>query len=427
VKLTLRDPSLVLLVGPSGSGKSTFAARWFEPHEIVSSDHYRGVVCGDPTDQEATADAFELVHRVVAARLDRNLLTVVDATNLEARGREPLLKLAKDRNVGATAIVFDVPEDVCVERNRRRGPAGFPPSVVRHHLRQMADALGRMKRERIRKIHVLRGEQDVDGFRVARRRPSSWRHDLAGSFDIIGDVHGCGVELAALLRELGWQVEADPDGAPVDAAHPDGRTLVFVGDLVDRGPEIAPSLRFAMELCGDGRALCVQGNHEKKLLRKLRKPGRSVGPGVQSSLDQLAAEDPKWVRAAADWIDDLPSHLVLDGGGLVVAHAGLVERYHGRSGGRVRAFALYGDTTGEQDEWGYPVRRDWAARYRGDAAVVYGHTPLEQTRWRNNTVCIDTACVFGGRLTAVRWPERDLVSVPARQGFWERKAPLESH
>lgn len=422
--MELRDPSLVLLVGSTGCGKSTFARRWFAPDEIVSSDHFRGVVCGDPTDQSATVEAFALVHQVVEARLKRNLLTVVDATNLESRGRQPLLKLAKSHGVSATAIVLDVPADVCVQRNRDRGDRGFPRSVVRHHVRQLANALRRMKRERIREVHVLRGVQEIADAELVRVRPRGWRHDLSGPFDIVGDLHGCAVELTALLRQLGWQVEVAPDGTPVDASHPDGRTLVFVGDLVDRGPEVAQTLRFAQALCEAGRALCVQGNHEKKLVRKLRKPDSNAGPGVRSSITQLEAADPTWVAAATDWMEALPGHLLLDGGALVIAHAGLAERYHGRTGGRARSFALYGDTTGERDQWGYPVRRDWAAGYEGAAAVVYGHTPMERAVWRNNTVCVDTACVFGGSLTAARWPERELVSVPARRGLWPRKAPL---
>ena len=113
------------------------------------------------------------------------------------------------------------------------------------------------------------------------------------------------------------------------------------------------------------------------------------------------------------FLDGLVSHYVLDGGRLVVAHAGLQAEMHGRASAAVRAFALYGETTGETDEFGLPVRYPWAQDYRGQAAVVYGHTPVPEPDWVNNTICIDTGCVFGGRLTALRYPERELVSVPA--------------
>lgn len=250
------------------------------------------------------------------------------------------------------------------------------------------------------------------------------RPELVGPFDVIGDVHGCGGELKALLEALGWELTAGSDGLPVDARHPEGRMLAFVGDLVDRGPEIAQVLRLVMTMVQDGRALCVQGNHEAKLARKLRSRKGKASPGIQASLDQIDAVGPAFAHAAAEWMDGLPSHLAVDGGALVIVHAGLREADHGKHGKRVKSFALYGDVTGTKDKYGYPVRRDWAADYAGEAAVVYGHTPLARARWRNNTVCLDTACVFGGALTAMRWPERELMSVPARRVFWKRKAPL---
>jgi protein phosphatase len=75
---------------------------------------------------------------------------------------------------------------------------------------------------------------------------------------------------------------------------------------------------------------------------------------------------------------------------------------------------VFGETAGETDEFGLPVRPAWAADYRGNAALVYGHTPVREAEWLNDTINIYTGCVFGGRLTALRWPERELVSVAAR-------------
>ena len=115
---------------------------------------------------------------------------------------------------------------------------------------------------------------------------------------------------------------------------------------------------------------------------------------------------------------------MLDGGRLVVAHAGLIERYHGRASGRVRDFCLYGQTTGETDEYGLPVRYPWAQEYRGRAVVLYGHTPVPEPEWLNNTMCLDTGCVFGGRLTALNYPERTLVSVPAARVYHAPAKPF---
>src|SRR5204863_2243151 len=118
------------------------------------------------------------------------------------------------------------------------------------------------------------------------------------------------------------------------------------------------------------------------------------------------------------------SHFVLDDGKLVVAHAGMKEIMQGRGSGAVRDFALYGETTGETDEFGLPVRYNWAAEYHGVAQVVYGHTPVPQPEWLNRTINIDTGCVFGGKLSALRYPEGELVSVPARRVYAVPARPL---
>ena len=199
---------------------------------------------------------------------------------------------------------------------------------------------------------------------------------------------------------------------------------MFLGDLVDRGPDTPGVLRTVMGMVASGAALCVPGNHEAKLLRALR--GRDVrrSHGLAESLTQLGAEPADFSAQVIAFLDGLVSHYVLDSGRLVVAHAGLREEMHGRASAAVRAFALYGDTTGETDEFGLPVRYPWAQDYRGKAAVVYGHTPVPEATWVNNTICIDTGCVFGGRLTALRYPERELVSVPAVATYYQPARPL---
>lgn len=237
--------------------------------------------------------------------------------------------------------------------------------------------------------------------------------DDHGPFDVIGDVHGCRAELESLLALLGYAVARDGDGRACAARHPDGRRAVFVGDLVDRGPDTPGVLRLVMGMSAAGAALAVPGNHDDKLRRALQGHDVRIGPSLAGSLTQLAAEPRGFLEDVADFLGGLPAHLVLDGGALVVAHAGLPERYHGHTSPRVRALCLYGRSTGERDEHGFPVRYPWAQEYRGRAAVVYGHTPVVEPEWVNGTLCLDTACVFGGRLTALRWPERQVVSVPA--------------
>ena len=170
--------------------------------------------------------------------------------------------------------------------------------------------------------------------------------------------------------------------------------------------------------------MCVPGNHEAKLLRALRGRDVQVTHGLAESLAQLAAETAEFRAELERFLDGLISHYVLDGGRLVVSHAGLTERLQGRASGRVRAFCLYGETTGETDEYGLPVRYPWAQEYRGNAMVLYGHTPVPVPEWVNNTLCLDTGCVFGGRLTALRYPERELVSVPAAEVYYQPARPF---
>ena len=423
MQVTVPSMGLVVLVGISGSGKSTFARQHFKPTEVISSDFCRGLVADDENDQSATPDAFDVLNYIVGTRLRRGLLTVVDATNVQQAARASLVKLARSHDVLVDAIVIDVPESVALERNRGRPDRDFGSHVISRQRHDLKRSLGRLKKEGFRRVHVLHGIDQVATAKVSRERPWNDRTDLHGPFDIIGDVHGCISELRKLLTELGWQIECDGDVA-VGATHPEGRTTVFVGDLVDRGPDTPGVLRLVMGMVRAGTALCVSGNHEAKLVRALKGANVTVSHGLAESLAQLDAEPADFRTAALAFMDGLISHYVLDDGKLVVAHAGLKESYHGRSSGRVRSFALYGDTTGETDEYGLPVRYPWAQEYRGKAMVAYGHMPVPKAEWVNNTICLDTGVVFGGSLTALRYPERELVQVSAEQEWYEPVRPL---
>lgn len=419
--LTVPELSLVVLIGVSGSGKSTFAGQHFSPFEVISSDFCRGLVSNDENNQSATRDAFELLHYIAGKRLERGLLTVVDATNVQPEARKPLIALARRHHVLPVAIVLDVPEKICQERNRNRTDRDFGSHVIRQQRSQLQKSLRRLKTEGFRHIHIIRPESESPSVRIERQLLWNNKKDDRGPFDIIGDVHGCADELKALLTELGYTA---PDGS--SWSHPEGRKAVFVGDLVDRGPRIPEVLRTVMSMVSSGNALAVPGNHDIKLLKKLRGRDVQITHGLADSLSQLESESEEFREEVASFLDGLISHYVLDGGSLVVAHAGMKEEMQGRGSGKVRDFALYGETTGETDEFGFPVRYNWAAEYRGKANVVYGHTPVPEPEWLNRTINIDTGCVFGGRLTALRWPEKELISVAASQVYAESIRPLAS-
>ncbi len=415
--LKIPDLSLVLLIGPSGCGKSTFARKHFRSTEIISSDYCRGLVSDDETDQSVSKEAFEILNFIAAKRLARGRLTVIDATNVQPEARKPLVALARQYHVLPVAIVLNVPERTCLDRNKLRPDRTFGPHVVRNQAQDLRRSLRGLEKEGFRHLHVL----DPDGIEAAviERQPL-WndRKQEHGPFDIIGDVHGCIEELRELLTNLGYTTNDDV------VTPPPGRKAIFVGDLVDRGPGVSSVLRLVMDMTESGTALCVPGNHDIKLLRKLRGKDVPITHGLAETLEQLDREPPEFKERVAKFLDSLVSHYVLDDGKLVVAHAGMKEEMQGRGSSKVRDFALYGETTGETDEFGLPVRLNWAAQYRGRAMVVYGHTPVPDPEWLNHTVNIDTGCVFGGKLTAVRYPEEEFISVHSKRTYYQSLKPF---
>jgi protein phosphatase len=421
--IKIPEVSLVMLIGVSGSGKSSFGQEHFLPTEVVSSDFCRGLVADDPNDQSATNDAFDLVYTIAAKRLAAGRLTVLDATHVQPQARKQALLLAKQFHVLPVAIVLKMPEQLCHDRNAQRSDRQFGPHVVVNQNRQLRKTLSSLKREGFRYIYVLNSPEEVAQVKIERIKLWTDKRDQHGPFDIIGDVHGCGDELEALLGQLGYLPDQDSG-----YVHPQGRRVIFLGDLVDRGPRVLDCLNLTMRMVAGGSALCVPGNHEYKFLRWLKGKNVKLNHGLDRSVAEVEAlpepQQSEFRQAAAAFIEGLVSHFVLDQGQLVVAHAGMRADLQGRSSGRVREFALYGETTGEIDEFGLPVRANWASEYRGRAKVVFGHTPMPRAEWLNNTLCLDTGCVFGGQLTALRYPEQELVAIPATRVYCEPLRPL---
>ena len=421
----------MVLVGVSGSGKSTFAREHFGPFEVVSSDFCRGLVADDENDQAATKDAFEVLGFIAGKRLAARPAHGRRRHQRPARRPPQLLDARQGARRAARRDRARRPRGVCVARNAERPDRDFGAGVVKRQRAQLRRSLRHLATEGFRKVHVLRSVEEVAAAtivaRAAAQRPPrrarALRRRSATSTAAAPSWRPCSTE-------LGYALVRDDRGRPVDAVPPEGRRAVFLGDLVDRGPDSPGVLRLVMGMVAAGHALCLPGNHENKLVRALGGRKVQVSHGLEETLAQLAdaeAEDPGFTQQVAEFCDGLVSHLVLDDGRLVVAHAGLKEAYHGRASGRVRSFALYGDTTGETDEFGLPVRYPWADDYRGRAMVLYGHTPVPEPEWVNNTLCLDTGCVFGGRLTALRYPEKELVSVPAERVWYEPVKPLGRH
>lgn len=409
---------VVAMIGASGSGKSTFAKNHFKQTEVLSSDYFRGLVSDDENDQSVSKAAFDTLYYVAEKRLEANKLVVIDATNVQQSARAGIVELAKKFDVLPVAIVLNTPEAVCIKRNKAREDRQFGDHVIKRHCLDLKKSLRHLKKEGFRYIYVIDNpDEEIEIIRVP-----SWtdKSDEHGAFDIIGDIHGCFDELCELLTNMGYTLDFDN----LTAVHPEGRKVIFLGDLCDRGNKITETLKLAINMVKSGNAFCIPGNHDVKLLRYLNGAKVQQTHGLEDSIKQLEGQPEEFITELKIFLDSLIGHYVLDDGKLVVAHAGMKEKYQGRSSKRVREFALFGDTTGESDEYGLPVRLDWAAEYRGKAKVVYGHTPTAEVYQINNTFNIDTGCVFGGKLTAYRYPEGEIIHIPARQTYYEPVKPL---
>src|SRR6266403_42603 len=250
MKLTIPELAVVALVGPSGSGKSSFARKHFRATEVLSSDFCRGLVSDEENSQAATNDAFEVLYFIASKRLTTGKLVVIDATNVQVEARKPIIALAQ----------------------------------------QLRRSLRNLQREGFRRVHILHSPEEVDAAEIVREPLwNNLKHEH-GPFDIIGDVHGCFDELVELLAQLGYSVEKRSNG-PGSLAYsvkpPEGRKVVFLGDFVDRGPKIPEVLRLVMSMVQAGTALCVPGNHDIKLMRKLRGKDVQITHGLADSLQQL--------------------------------------------------------------------------------------------------------------------------------------------
>lgn len=378
------------------------------------------MIADDEADQTATREAFELLHRVAEARLRRARLTVIDATNTRREAREPLIELARRYHVPCVAIIFDYPLEVYLQQNASRPGRRVERSVIERQYAQLEAHRGALLEEPFQRRYWLRSPTEAAQAVVIRRPLLCDRRSWHGPFDIIGDVHGCFDELVELLGRLGYAItERRSTRGETSFAlhHPAGRRVIFVGDLVDRGPKVVPVLKLVLPAAARGRVAAVLGNHDRKLLRYLEGHPVRVAHGFEMTVAQLEAEPADFKQRVLRFLRRLPHHLVLDEGRLVVAHAGLPEEYHGRDSPVVRRIALFGVTSGEVDEHGLPIRVNWALHYRGRALVVYGHTPVTEPVWINRTLNLDTGCVFGHRLSALRYPELEIVSVAARQAY----------
>jgi protein phosphatase len=334
MRIQLPELSLILLIGPSGCGKSSFARKHFLPTEVISSDVCRGLVADNENDHSVTGDAFDLVHAIVRKGLARGRLTVIDATNVQPESRKPLVELAREYHVLPIAIVFDLPEKLCHEQNASRPDRQFGSHVVCNQAQQMRRSLRGLEREGFRHNFRLASPEEVDHASIERQPRWNNKREEHGPFDVVGDVHGCLNELLELFTQLGYGIDRRDGTAEVSP--PEGRKLVFVGDLVDRGPATPEVLELVMGMVRSGQALCVPGNHDVKLVKALKGRDVQLTHGLAESMHQLREQSEEFRAQATKFLHSLVNHYVFDDGKLVVAHAGLKESIQGRGSAKVR-------------------------------------------------------------------------------------------
>ncbi len=403
--------SLVLLIGPSGAGQMSFIERHVPVSALITAESALEQSLSVQAKVKTVGIARDHVHHLLtqtSQRLKARLKTVIDASGFEADARKSFVDLARRYHARLVAIAFDVPNEG-IENSR--SSASF--------LSQKRN----LNHEGFHEIYTLRSEQDIANVHLRWITPLHDKRQLTGPFDVIGDIHGCADELVDLLHALGYTVEENDEQGP-SAWHPEGRMMVFVGDMVDRGPAIVRVLQLVMNSIKRGTALCVVGNHENKLVRYLAGRKVKISHGLEKTIEQLDRAPATLKSQLPMFLNSLSDHLILDQERLVVAHAGIREDFIGRSSGEIRSFCLYGETNGDLDEYGLPVRLPWARKYGGEALVVYGHTPVPEPQWVSNTVNIDTGCVYGGALSALRYPEKTITSVTAKKTYYEPRRPF---
>jgi len=384
MKILIPENSFVLILSEKLCEGESFAQKFFSESEIFSiSDNKRDIM------------------DFIAQRIEENLLTVI-CLPPDSLLLTQLLQIGKERYIKPVSFIF-------------RYKNGCESSSINVQLSQVYSDFKSIKKTF--KLfgytfnYVFNSLKESKRINQVIRKPieTNKKYDT-GPFDIIGDVHGCSDELNELLANLGYQLEAIPFdfinyGWKVH--HNKGRKVIFLGDIVDRGPKIKEVLNLVMSMVLNGVAYCIAGNHDEKLLRYLKGRNVKVRYGLEQSVEQLKNESKEYKKRIIDFLDHLPFHLVMDDGKLIITHAGIKERMIGKLGDEVKEFCLYGGDPEGDNPIKVPRTR-WNEEYHGKSLIVYGHLTVKEPVLLNNTIDIDTGCVIGNKLTALRYPEMEI-------------------
>ncbi|TCI27732.1 polynucleotide kinase-phosphatase [Exiguobacterium sp. SH5S4] len=440
MQIQLPYAGIVLLVGPSNSGKSTWLKRLIEnktirPSEVVSSDDYRNLVGdvehidwkGHPSDeadalyeayQNISTEAFALMTSLIEARARLNKLTIIDATHLYASDRKKYIELARRLHQPVYALVLDIDQVTLLERDQQRD---FPRGGRR--VKQQVQVFNRekrsMKREGFDQLHIV---ADVEKVELVRPMNNPLHISADHGIDVIGDIHGCFDEFIELLGRLGYS--ENEEGLYV---HPEGRTFLSLGDIMSRGPKSLETIRFFVRHVEAGLANMIDSNHGWKVLRWLEGRNVTMKHGDELFVEELnvfeeenGAELTEALRSSIKrLLKNAPSHYVLtkhDIPTAVCVHAGIRDEFIGKSSRDISDFCRYGDNDGFDDS-GKPIRKDWTVQHHSKMLIIWGHDPRQRPLRLNQTINIDQGVVFGGNLTAFRYPEQTFVQVEANQDY----------
>lgn len=440
MEVVLPYAGIVLLVGPSNSGKSTLLKNLVEKEqllssEVVSSDDFRVLVSdiefidwkqrsNDEADslydqyQKISGEAFSLMDSLIETRCRLNKLTIVDATHLHPDDRKRYITIAKNNHVPIVAIILDVEQNILLERDEfRDNPRG------KRRIKQQYQVFKREKRF-IKKegYHATYFIHNTDEIELKRHSKNPIELDVAKGIDIIGDVHGCFDEMIQILEKLGYEQNHEKY-----FIHPEGRKFLSLGDVMSRGPKSLETMQFFLRHVNQDLAYMIDSNHGWKIARWL--DGRKV---TLNHGDELVEEEIKQFqeqygeeqtvelkKELKKFLLNAPSHYVLTKNGvptLVCTHAGIKDEFIGKQSYDVSDFCRYGDTDGFDDA-GKPIRKDWSIHHKASTLIIWGHDPKPKPLIINNTINIDQGVVFGGELTALRYPEKEFVSVKAKKDY----------
>ncbi|WP_042355508.1 polynucleotide kinase-phosphatase [Bacillus rubiinfantis] len=432
---------IILLVGPSNSGKTSLLHRLIEQghlkeSEVISSDQFRILVSDEefiswhnsPRDEadilydeykRISAAAFEAMDFLLGNRCRLNKLTLIDATHLKNEERERYLQLGKKYHIPVSAIVLDIGENECIRRDKDRDfPRG--KNRIRQQYQQFRQTLRSIKKEGFHRVYVFKKEE-LDEIKIVRHG-NPVVIEVGNGIDFIGDIHGCFTEFIELLAKLGYQ-----ENEQGFYLHPNGRKFLSLGDIMSRGPHSLKTMQFFKKHLDAGYAYMIDSNHGWKIARWL--DGRNVK--LAHGDEKVEAEFEEYERINGKEATDqlktelremlvaVKSHLVIQKHGVNVAvavHAGIKDHYLGKQSQRIADYCRYGDSDGV-DENGKPIRRDWTVNHHSSELIIWGHDPKPQPLLVNNTINIDQGVVFGGNLTAYRFPEKQFVSVTAKQDY----------